>query len=68
MKIFFAVKLNGILENFPQPDSACFPPPLGSLGFFSFSSLEILCYWITIQPVNPKSAVGVSRAQKEMCW
>lgn len=69
-KIFLAMKLNDILENPSQPDSIQFLSALDSLGFLSFSSMEIQHYQITLQPVNTKSAVGVSRAsgaQKDMC-
>lgn len=63
------MKLNAILENPSQPDSIQFLSALDPLGSFSFSSMEIRRRRITLQPVNTKSAVGITRAsgaQKEV--
>lgn len=56
------MRLSAILENPSQPDSIQFLSALGSTCFFTFSSVEIQCYRITLQPVNTKSAVGVRGA------
>lgn len=60
------MKLNSILENPFQPDysmTLCFGFYMLFFFFFPFSSMEIQCHQITLQPVNTKSAVGISRAR-----